>query len=92
MTESRAARWASTRKNGKKRFILKAGVLSWGIPMFIVMTFFVNNRTEQKLTLMLIAGSALLWALAGAFFGWMLWGFTEKQYNKFLNITKAGKS
>jgi len=80
MTEARAARWSVSRKEGKKKFILKTGVLAWGIPMFVIMTFFANN---QPFTPISIAGSALIWTLSGALFGWMMWIQTEKQYRKF---------
>jgi hypothetical protein len=42
-------KWGISRENGKKKFILVSGVLSWGMPMFIVMTFFVNRRQDDVL-------------------------------------------
>ena len=82
MTEARAARWGLTRKGGKKKFILKTGVLAWGIPMFVIMTFFLNDKPYQELSPLYIAGSGVIWALAGAFFGWLMWAQTERQYAK----------
>ncbi len=43
-------KWELTRTKGKTVFILLHGVLSWGLPMFILMTFIVNRRSETSLT------------------------------------------
>jgi hypothetical protein len=81
-------KWEVTRQMGKIRFILQTGVLAWGIPMFVVMTFFVNRQPDRPLTPNLIAISAVIWALGGACFGWMIWLLSERKYQKHLASRK----
>ena len=69
--------WAATRAKGMLRFVLLAGVLAWGIPMFVLMTFFVN---DDRATPMGIAISAAIWGIAGALFGVTLWFLAERRY------------
>jgi hypothetical protein len=72
-------KWRQTRARGMKRFVLMTGVLSWGMPMFVVMTFSVR-RADLSPTM--IAISALLWAVGGALFGATMWLIAERQYRK----------
>lgn len=73
------ARWEATRAKGMLRYVLVSGVLSYGLPMFVVMTFIVNS---SKLTPIFAAISAGLWAAGGAIFGISVWFVQERQYNK----------
>lgn len=76
-------KWQQTRALGMKRFILMNGVLSWGMPMFVVMTFFVR-RADLSPTM--IAISALVWAIGGALFGATMWFIAERQYRKATSV------
>ena len=51
--------------------------------MFVVMTFFVNRRPGSELSPWTILISAIIWALGGALFGWVMWNLSEKKYQKF---------
>lgn len=42
-------RWEKIRHKGKSRFIVLTGVLAWGIPMFLLMTFVVNRKSGTHL-------------------------------------------
>lgn len=77
-------KWEISRAKGKKKFILVSGVLSWGIPMFAVMTFFVNRRQDDVLSPGMILISAIIWLFAGALFGWVMWTASERKYQKYL--------
>ncbi len=65
---------------GRERFVLVHGVLMWGLPMFVVMTF-VLNREHQPLLIVL---SALIWLGGGAVFGYWTWSASEKKHRKLL--------
>ena len=82
-------KWEVTRQKGKKKFILQTGVLAWGLPMFVVMTFFVNRQRGTALSLRMILLSAVIWAIGGACFGWAMWNVSEKKYQKYLATKKS---
>ena len=81
-------KWEITREKGKAKFILVTGVLSWGLPMFAVMTFVINRKRDEVLPPWLILVSALIWGLGGALFGWVIWTLSEKKYQKYLATHK----
>jgi len=83
-------KWEITRQKGKLRFILLRGVLGYGFPMFVVMTLFATRQHNRPITPVMIAISAIVWAIGGATFGWILWAFTERRYQKFLAKQKNG--
>jgi hypothetical protein len=78
-------KWAKTRQMGKSRFVLQIGVLAWGIPMFIIMTFFVGPQSDSPITINRIIGSAIIWLIGGLAFGLLTWVFSERRYRKFTN-------
>ncbi len=55
------------------------GVFSWGLPMFVVMTFFLNR---DKLSPMSIGVSAVIYTLGGAAFGIAMWFVHERLFRK----------
>ncbi|MBI4750872.1 MAG: hypothetical protein HY774_20530 [Acidobacteria bacterium] len=75
--------WEKTREMGRTKYILFHGVLFWGVPMFAIMTFFVNNRPDRLLTQGMILVSAFVWALGGALFGVTTWYINERRYQKY---------
>jgi len=73
------AKWETARAKGMAHYILVRGVLSYGLPMFIAMTFFVHpNDLSPKF----IGISAVLWLIGGALFGVITWYLLERQYRK----------
>ena len=77
-------RWEETRKKGKLNYVLINGLLAWGLPMFVVMTFFVMRKRGEPLRADLVAISAVLWTLGGLVFGLTIWTVSEKKYQKYL--------
>ena len=71
--------WERTRALGMARYVLVKGVLSYGLTMFIVMTFIVHR---SDLSTRFIALSAVLWLIAGAVFGTFTWLFMERHYRR----------
>jgi hypothetical protein len=82
-------RWATLRQKGKAKFIVQNGLLAWGLPMFIFMTFVFGLAHKFPLTPALILIQACIWALAGLGYGWAVWTFTEKKYHKFIEKIDA---
>lgn len=51
MEYSGKARWLKTREKGYLKFVLINGVVYWGIPMFLFMTFIVFRPFENGFSL-----------------------------------------
>jgi hypothetical protein len=75
-------RWGKIRHKGKSRFIVLTGVLAWGIPMFLLMTFVVNRKKWHAPAE--IAGRAVTWVIGGACFGWWIWRSSERNYLNYM--------
>ena len=88
-TQNRLQRWEKTRQQGKLSFILKAGLLAWGLPMFIVFTLVFSRVQKSELTPALILTHACIWGLTGLIYGWALWIWTEKRYQKLITQREA---
>src|SRR5690348_10302182 len=73
-------RWHASRAQGQWRYILVSGVLSWGLPMFVAMTFFVSR--PPVITPRLLCVSAVLWLLGGAAFRGFVWLLSERRYKR----------
>ena len=85
LREAQRARWQWLRQLGFWKYVLRFGVIGWGLPMFVVMTFFVNShgdRLGDRLrSVWWIVFSAVLWGLAGLWFGWMTWKSSERKFS-----------
>ena len=69
-------RWAKVREQGKLRFVLRSGLVFYGVPMFIIMTYLIPHPRLST------GQSALLWLLAGAFYGMATWMVQERRFRK----------
>ncbi len=71
--------WATERRQGFARFVLKRGLLAWGVPMFILMyvgpTFFKGEPVTPQSLLTSIA----IWAVASCVFGASMWWVHQAQ-------------
>ena len=76
MKQKEFDRWAKSREVGMFRYVLLTGVVSWGIPMLVIMTFFVPHPKLSTLQ------SAALWLATGAFYGIAMWLVQEYRYRK----------
>lgn len=74
--------WAVTRQMGKTRFILQRGVLAWGVPMFFIMAVLPATKGTIEITFFYFCWQGVLWAAAGALFGFLIWFFSEKSFLK----------
>ncbi|MBU6400720.1 MAG: hypothetical protein KGS61_10400 [Verrucomicrobia bacterium] len=80
-------RWAVTRQQGRRRYVLLAGG-PWSGVMFGVMTFWLNRPRGQPLTPGWIAFNAFVWALGGYAFGRMMWYLNERRYRKAVDLER----
>ena len=73
------ARWEKTRAKGMLNYILVRGILSYGLAMFVAMTFVVHH---EDLSPKFIGISAIAWTIGGALFGISTWYVLERQFRK----------
>lgn len=82
MKEKQFEKWTKLRQKGKWNYILMNGLLAWGVPMFVVMTFVVNKPESGHMPISMIAIHVLIWVLGGLGFGYFTWSVSEKAYQK----------
>jgi hypothetical protein len=78
MRDRERDQWGEVRKKGMTTFVLFNGVMLWGVPMFVVMTFVLQ---PNRLPLIL---SVAVWLSTGALYGLVLWLVQERRYQKAL--------
>ena len=69
-------RWARVRGQGMLRYVLFYGLVCYGVPMFLVMTFVLPHPRLGA------PQAAFLWALAGAGYGVAMWMVQERRFRK----------
>ena len=75
--------WSKTRKKSWFSYILLNGLLAWGLPMFIAMTFFVNDAFDESgLIIPNVVINVVAWSIGGLLFCACTWHFTERKYKK----------
>ena len=73
-------RWQTQRSDGRSAYIVKTGVLGYGLAMFIAMTFFLAPPKVLDARSLLI--NAVIWAVGGAVFGLATWWISEWRYKR----------
>ncbi|WAJ72364.1 hypothetical protein [Catenovulum adriaticum] len=81
MDDEQFKQWRETRLKGKLNFILKAGLLSYGSPMFIMMAIF-NQPFAEGFTTRAAISHYITWPIAGLLFSVIMWHVTEHRYKK----------
>ena len=75
------ARWLQRRQQGPWVFVLRQGMLLYGLPMFVIMSLLMHRDGQPY---WLLGVSLLLWLSGGALFGWLLWLVNEWRFRKVL--------
>ena len=79
-------RWERIRAQGLARYIVVHGIIHYGLPLFVLMTFVVHR---EHLGLAFVGLSALLWTMGGAVFGWVMWHVRERMYRRLADLFGA---
>jgi hypothetical protein len=80
--ESRFTRsWGLTREKGKTRYILVHGVLLFGIPMLIFVSFITNPFADGLFSEEAFVHD-MTWLIAGSVYGIIMWHYFEHKFNK----------
>lgn len=85
-TEAKRERWLRMKAGGKRRFVLRLGVLQWGGLMFLGMTAGDLIRKppfpRQPIDYIVeIAIGLMVWPFAGLLFGLAMWSFYESYFS-----------
>ena len=92
MNEKEYAKWAEIRTKGPFRFIILAGVILWGLPMFLCVTFLLIRPFKEGFSLGIFSFNLVTWLFGGALFGLMVWKSKEKEFKKFQKTQKTQNS
>ncbi|HET6554830.1 MAG TPA: hypothetical protein VFG49_14990 [Dyella sp.] len=68
--------WAKVRERGMLRYVLRSGVVYYGLPMFVIMTYLIPH---PRLT---TGQSAWFWLMVGAGFGVAMWWVQEHRFRR----------
>lgn len=79
------AKWEAQRQVGALRFILKRGVLAWGVPMLLAMCLLPAAFADRPPSARSLVLQMALWTAAGAAFGAIFWHASETNYRKLKN-------
>jgi hypothetical protein len=88
MKDKDVEKWKVTREKGMLTYVLYNGILAWGVPMFIVMSFIVNKPFANGFSIKNVITHGGIWLIAGIFFGVCTWLVIEKMYKKELENRK----
>jgi hypothetical protein len=76
------ARWERERKAGALRYVLRKGIIGWGLPLYVFMYGVQTLLRGDTLDPQQALRSALLWFGCGAVFGAVMWRVSEFNYRK----------
>lgn len=81
MKDREIVAWEEARAKGFGKFVVIHGVLSWGLPMLIIIGYF-NNILAEGATFASVLIHCIIWFVAGGLFGLVLWLVNERRYKK----------
>lgn len=87
---SSSEQWQAVRARGKPWFVVRVGLLRFGLPMFVVMSIYIllvqplvfgdGPRLDLFYLLKYLVVSSVMWALAGWSFAEALWRSSERRF------------
>jgi len=79
MSRSSAEKWAKLSKLGRRGFILRYGVLGWGVPTAILFSLVQAYSDGWDTFLLRLVPALVLFPLGGILWGAMMWRFLERR-------------
>jgi len=80
----RHARWKTVRVQGKKQFVLKTGVLGWGITTGVLWAIMMSLTVNAGRFIPTLITALITFPIGGYFYGAWLWDDSEKKYLKYI--------
>ena len=88
MKELQARQWQKSRAKGFQSYVLKRGILGWGVPMYVVFGLLRWMRHPED-TIHALVWGVPLWLSGGIVFGVATWYFSDRQYREY--VSKHGE-
>ena len=76
------ARWERERKAGALRYVLRRGLIGWGLPLYVFLYGVQTLLRGDSFELLQALRNAGLWLGCGAVFGTVMWWVSEINYRK----------
>jgi len=74
-----AEKWPQLKKLGRKQFILRYGVLGWGLPVAIGYSASMAHQQGWNTFLFFMIPSLIVFPLGGILFGKFMWYWLERK-------------
>lgn len=75
-------KWERTRSKGKWNFIIKYGVVFWGLLTAVLCSLFISLVLRKASFFEILPLSLVLFPIGGIAWGLAMWNYTEKIYHK----------
>lgn len=89
MSPTGRRRWSQIRANGQRSFVLRHGVLGWGLPMSIWMPlghagfdFVAQGFVEWNRIFVSGLAGLPIWLAGGVLFGCWMWSWSEHSWHR----------
>jgi hypothetical protein len=82
MSNSDSEKWTRFSKLGRTRYVLRFGVLGWGIPTAILFSLVQGYRFGWDGFLFQLIPALILFPIGGIFFGRFMWRALENKHAK----------
>ena len=80
MNTKQMAKWEDIRNKGKRKYIIKYGLIFWGIPMAILVSLLQYLSVGKLNVIMNVIISIIVFLLGGLLYGLIMWTYLEKRY------------
>ena len=81
MRRSSVQRWSKTRERGLRAWVLRRGMLGWGVPMYIFMSSLQIAQRPGDWRRIALTGLPL-WLSGGVLWGALTWAMMERWYRR----------
>jgi len=75
-----AKKWPEFQKLGRKQFILRYGVLGWGLPVAIGWSLSMAHQNGWNQFLFFFIPSLIVFPLGGILFGKLMWWWLQRKF------------
>ena len=73
-------KWEKTKAKGKTNYILKTGVLYWGLTTAVLLSVIMHFISPEEKWYMRPLIALVVYPIVGIFHGWRMWRYKERMY------------